>query len=83
MEPMDCMERVYEECKAFGLRAVARQLGIDCQQLVARLHHAGVAGARGCPSRKEIAERCLDVRRSWNDEHPDRGREAAVPRAAG
>ena len=83
METTEQLERVYRDCKAIGLKAVAVQLGIDCQQLVDRLHHAGVAGARGCPSRKEIAERCLDVRRSWNDEHPDRGREAAVSRVAG
>jgi hypothetical protein len=70
MEPMDCMERVYEECKAVGLRAVAGQLGLDCQQLLAQLHDAGVMRGEGCPSQREIAERCRDVRLSWSDERP-------------
>ena len=65
-----CMEQVYEECKSLGLSAVARQLGLDCQQLLAELHGAGVMRGEGCPSQREIAERCRDVRLSWSDERP-------------
>jgi hypothetical protein len=83
METKAEMEQVYEECKAHGLRAVARQLGLDCQQLLARLHEAGVMRSDGCPSQREIAERCRDVRRSWNDERPGCGWDAAPGRAAG
>ena len=35
METRNHMEEVYRECKAAGLRAVARQLGLEGQQLVA------------------------------------------------
>ena len=83
MAPGASMEQVYEECLAHGLRAVARQLGLDCQQLLARLHRAGVMRGEGCPSHKEIAERCRDVRRSWSDERPRCGWDAAPGRAAG
>lgn len=83
METTDRMEQVYQECKAIGLKAVARQLGIDCQQLIARLHRAGVRQSDGCPSQREIAERCRDVRRSGNDERPGCGWDAAPGRAAG
>lgn len=70
MDTGDFMEQVYEECKTLGLRAVAGQLGLDCQQLLAQLHSAGVMRSEGCPSQREIAERCRDVRLSWNDERP-------------
>lgn len=77
------MDQVYEECKAHGLRAVARQLGFDCQQLLSCLHRAGVMRDEGCPSQREIAERCRDVRLSWSDERPRCGWDAALGRAAG
>jgi hypothetical protein len=83
METRNHMEEVYRECKAAGLRAVARQLGLEGQQLVAQLHRAGVQRSEGCPSQKEIADRCRDVRRSWNDERPGCGWDAAPGRAAG
>jgi len=57
METDADMEQVYEECKTHGLRAVARQLGLDCQQLLVRLHEAGVMRSRtawvrmGCRTR--------------------------------
>jgi hypothetical protein len=83
METTERMERVYHECKAIGLRAVAKQLGIDWHQLVAELHRAGVRQSEGCPSQREIKERCRDVRRSGTDERPGCGWDAAPGRAAG
>jgi len=83
METTERMEQVYLECKAIGLRAVAKQLGLDCHQLVAELHRAGVRQSEGCPSQKEIEERCRDVRRSGSDERPGCGWDAAPGRAAG
>ena len=83
MQAAECMEQVYQECKAFGLKAVACRLGVACEQLVADLHNAGVMRSDGCPSRREIAERCRDVQRSWIDERPDSWWEAVGPRAAG
>ena len=77
------MEHVYEECKSIGVKAVARRLGVTCQQLLADLHHAGVAGAEGCPSQKEIAERCKDVQQSWNDDRLHSRWEITSTRAAG
>ena len=53
------------------------------EQLVADLHDAGVMRGDGCPSHREIAERCRDVQRSWIDERPDSWWEAVGPRAAG
>jgi hypothetical protein len=64
MATNDRMEGVYADCKAFGLRAVAGRLGLEPDQLVRVLHHAGVARADGCPSQREIAQRCRDVQRS-------------------
>lgn len=66
-EPSD-MEAVYERCKEVGIEAVAVGLGMSRRQLVAQLYQAGVMGEAGSPSRKEIAERCRDVQRSWDDE---------------
>lgn len=83
METTEQLERVYRDCKAIGLKAVAIQLGIDCQQLVAELHRAGVRQSEGCPSQREIDERCRDVRRSGSDERPRCGWDAAPGRAAG
>jgi hypothetical protein len=60
-----CMDDIYRDCKEVGLKAVARRLGLEPTQLVDALHRAGVAAAKGCPSQREIAERCRDVRRSW------------------
>jgi hypothetical protein len=62
MELTEPMERVYRDCKAYGLKAVARQLGVDCERLLDQLHRAGVRHSEGCPSQREIAERCRDVR---------------------
>lgn len=62
-----CMEDIYRDCKAAGLKAVARRLGIDPDRLVDALHRSGVAGADGCPTQREIAERCRDVQRSRTD----------------
>lgn len=83
MQTAECMEQVYRDCKAFGLRSVARRLGTDCEQLVADLHNAGVMRGDGCPSHREIAERCRDVQRSWSDERPGVRWEAEGTRAAG
>ena len=62
MELTEPMERVYRDCKAYGLKAVARQLGVDCERLLDQLHRAGVRHSEGCPSQREIAERCRDMR---------------------
>ena len=83
MQAVDCMEQVYLDCKAFGLAAVARRLGTTPEQLVADLHESGVMRAEGCPSHREIAERCRDVQRSWEDERPNCRWESDNPRAAG
>lgn len=83
MTHAEFLEQVYRECKASGLTAVARRLGVSRQQLVAELHDAGVAGDEGCPSRREIAERCRDVQRSWSDERRQSRWESAMSRAAG
>lgn len=60
-------EAVYRECKLVGVKAVARRLGRSYQQLVAEIHAAGVAGAPGMPTRREIAERCAEVQADWTD----------------
>lgn len=83
MDSTVCMEQVYLDCKALGLIAVARRLGTTCEQLVADLHDAGVMRGDGCPSHREIAERCKDVQRSWSDERPEPRREAEDSRAEG
>ena len=83
MDSTVCMEQVYLDCKALGLNAVARRLGTTCEQLVADLHDAGVMRGEGCPSHREIAERCRDVQRSWSDERPEPRREAEDSRAEG
>lgn len=83
MQAVECMEQVYQDCKAFGLSVIARRMGTTCEQLVADLHDAGVMRDDGCPSHREIAERCKDVQRSWNDESPEHRREAEDSTAAG
>jgi hypothetical protein len=57
-------ERIYEDCQSFGVSAVARSLGMTYQRLVAELHRAGCGGE---PSRREIAEACLELQRGWSE----------------
>lgn len=57
-------ERIYADCRQFGVSTVARSLGMTYQRLVAELHRAGCGGQ---PSRREIAEACLELQRGWSD----------------
>lgn len=78
-----CMEQVYERCKAWGVKAVAKELGITYQQLVADLYAAGVVGDSGCPSQREIAVACQEVQQSWSDQVRQSRWESARKREAG
>jgi len=78
------MERVYRDCKAYGLKAVARQLGVDCERLLDQLHRAGVRHSEGCPSQREIAERCRDMRQGGRTGlMAEQGHQQAKARAKG
>jgi len=64
MEGTDRRDSVYQDCKTLGLQAVAGRLGVEPGQLVEALYCSGVAREDGCPSQREIAQRCRDVQRS-------------------
>lgn len=57
-------ERIYEECRQFGVSSVARSLGMTYQRLVAELHRAGCGGE---PSRREIALACEELQQGWSE----------------
>lgn len=78
-----CMEQVYRECKQMGVKFVAKRLGISYQRLVADLYQAGVVGESGCPSQREIAERCQEMRKRWSERVQQSRWEAARGFAAG
>lgn len=60
--------RVYQECQEHGVKVVARWMGMSYQRLVAELHHSGVAGTPGNPTRAEIIERCRAMQQSWDSD---------------
>lgn len=57
-------DRVYAECKQYGVSVVARALGMTYQRLVAELHRAGCGGE---PSRREIALACEELQKGWSE----------------